>query len=115
MADTASIHMFPVGGRQGSAHPATASTYFTRDELTKILNIYGRQVAKGNWKDYALDMGGKIAVFSIHRRASEAPLYQIVKDPALRRKQGTWRITAMDGRIMKRGHSLDALLVFFGV
>ncbi len=113
MADSASIHVFPVGGQSGSASGTKSGIYFSRQELSKILNIYGRHVADGLWKDYALDMGGKTAVFAVHRRASEAPLFRIIKDPTLRRKQGMWRITAMDGRIMKRGQSLDTLLQYF--
>lgn len=89
------------------------AVYFVRAELAAILNIYGRRVAAGDWRDYALDFERDYACFSIFRRASEAPLYRIIKEPRLRGRQGMWRITAMDGRVLKRGHSLDTLLGYF--
>jgi len=64
-----------------SSHPAT--TCFTRPELNAILNLYGRKVAAGEWRDYAIDFGREKAVFSVFRRASEVPLYRIEKNPKL--------------------------------
>ena len=93
---------------------AKASTvYFSRRELGSILNIYGRMVAAGFSRDYAIDQLADMAVFSIFRRASEMPIYRIIKEPTKRDRQGMWRIVGMDGRIYKRGHDLGRLLVFF--
>jgi len=50
--------------------------YFTRQEMDKILGLYGFFVASGDWKDYAIDSLPDMAVFSVFRRASEAPLYR---------------------------------------
>ena len=61
---------------------------FDRKELNIILGLYGRKVADGEWRDYALDFGREKAVFSVFRRSSEMPLYRIVKDPASARRQG---------------------------
>ncbi len=97
-----------------SRHRTTGSrVYFTRPELNQILNIYGRMVAVGVWADYAIDHLRDEAIFSIHRRASEQPHYQVIKTPALRHKQGMWRIIGMDGNILKRGHDLTTLLKYF--
>ena len=68
---------------------------FDRVELRRILDAYGRGVAAGEWKDYALDFGPQKSVFSIFRRASEAPLYRIEKVPALSRKQGAFAIVTV--------------------
>lgn len=87
--------------------------YLQRSELSQILNVYGRQVADGAWRDYALDFEKDFACFSAFRRTSEAPLYRIVKEPGLRNRQGMWRIVGMDGRVLKRGRDLAALLTFF--
>ena len=94
--------------------PSVHSTvYFMRPELARILNVYGRMVAGGKWFDYAIDTMKGQAMFSVYRRASEMPLYRIIKEPALASKQGMWRIQAMNGKIVKRGKSLDNLLRYF--
>lgn len=86
---------------------------WTRQELAALLNIYGRQVAAGHWRDYAMADGAQAALFDIFRTTSELPLYRIEKIPALRRKQGQYALKGMDGRILRRGHDLEALLRFF--
>jgi hypothetical protein len=83
---------------------------FDRSELTAILNLYGRHVANGEWRDYALDFGRDAATFSIFRRSSEQPLYRIVKTPALARRQGAYSVVAQGGLILKRGHDLAQVL-----
>ena len=83
---------------------------FDRKELQTILGFYGTKVAEGEWRDYAMDFGREKAVFSVFRRTSEVPLYRIVKDPALARKQGMYSVVAQGGLIMKRGHDLAAVL-----
>ncbi len=83
---------------------------FDRQELMQILNLYGRYVAEGEWRDYAMDFGHDRATFAIFRRASEQPLYRIVKDPSLARKQGAYAIIAQGGLILKRGHDLAQVL-----
>lgn len=84
--------------------------FFDRPELDRLLGFYGRMVAAGEWRDYALDALPDRAVFSVYRRASEAPLYQIEKRPEGARKQGAWSVIAIDGRILKRGHELHRVL-----
>lgn len=86
---------------------------FDRPELDAILSVYGRLVASGDCKDYAIDGLADRAVFSIFRRTSEFPLYRIEKTPADARKQGAWKILAPGGAILKRGHELAPLLKFF--
>ena len=95
-----------------SAAPAqsTGVVAFNKDELREILNLYGRKVAEGEWRDYALDHLEDRAVFSIFRRASEMPMYRVEKVPALARKQGAYRVLAASGLILKRGHELANVL-----
>jgi len=83
---------------------------FDRIELTQILNLYGRMVAAGNWRDYAIDLGRDAAVFSAFRRATERPEYRIEKRPDLRTKQGMWILIGECGTILKRGHDLGPVL-----
>lgn len=83
---------------------------FDRNELREILNVYGRQVADGEWRDYAIDLLRDKAIFSIFRRASEVPIYRIEKDPKLSKKQGAYSVIAATGLILKRGHDLSRVL-----
>lgn len=86
---------------------------FERRELDAILRVYGRMVATGEWRDYAIDHLKDRAVFSVFRRSSEVPLFQVVKIPKLARKQGAYCVVAASGAIMKRGHELARVLTFF--
>ncbi len=95
---------------QGAKAPVIA---FDRRELNAILNIYGRMVAAGEWRDYAIDWLRDRAVFSIFRRASEMPLYRIEKDPKLRTKQGAYAVVGSGGQVLKRGHDLKQVLRLF--
>ena len=79
---------------------------FDRRELDLILDLYGRMVALGEWRDYAIDFTRDKAVFSIFRRAAEVPIYQIEKDPRLARRQGAYTVVSQTGLILKRGHEL---------
>jgi hypothetical protein len=83
---------------------------FDRRELNELLNLYGRMVAAGEWRDYAIDFLKDVAIFSVFRRSSEVPLYRIIKDPALARKQGAYSIVATTGLVLKRGHELSRVL-----
>jgi hypothetical protein len=83
---------------------------FSRGELNAILRIYGKKVAEGEWRDYAIDHLDDRAVFSIFRRTSEMPMYRVEKVPALARAQGAYRIVAATGAILKRGQELANVL-----
>jgi hypothetical protein len=101
------------GGRRvapGQRSTAQAIVSFDRHELDTILRVYGRKVAEGEWRDYAIDQLLDRAVFSIFRRASEMPMYRVEKVPAAARKQGAYRIVAPTGLILKRGHDLAGVL-----
>lgn len=113
MSDGEPIIPFPRSApRPVGASPAqgAATISFDRSELAAILNLYGRHVASGEWRDYALDFGREAATFSIFRRSSEQPLYRIVKTPALARRQGAYSVVAQGGLILKRGHDLTQVL-----
>jgi hypothetical protein len=84
---------------------------FNRLELHRILNLYGRMVADGEWRDYAIDFLKERAVFSVFRRSSEMPIYRIEKDPRLARKQGMYSVISATGLILRRGHELERVLL----
>jgi len=83
---------------------------FERGELTRILDLYGRMVAAGHWRDYAIDLGRDAAVFSAFRRATERPEFRIEKRPSLRNKQGMWALVGEAGAVVKRGQELGPVL-----
>jgi Protein of unknown function (DUF2794) len=83
---------------------------FSRRELNRILDLYGRKVAAGEWRDYAIDFLKDRAVFSVFRRSSEVPLYRIEKSPKLERRQGAYSVISQTGLIVRRGHELDRVL-----
>ena len=93
------------------ARPATVT--FDRRELSELLNLYGRMVAAGEWRDYAIDFLKDKAQFSVFRRSSEMPLYRIEKDPKLAAKQGAYSVVNQHGTILKRGHELNQVLKVF--
>ncbi|MEY4238809.1 MAG: hypothetical protein RL339_1410 [Pseudomonadota bacterium] len=88
----------------------TAQVGFDREELQRILDLYGRMVAAGFWRDYAMDFGRDAASFSGFRRTAERPEARIEKRPALRNKQGMWTLFGEGGQVLKRGHELSAVL-----
>ena len=101
-------------GVNGSSHFHAFGNFLDRllhaRGVPQILNLYGRKVAAGEWRDYAIDFGREKAVFSVFRHASEVPLYRIEKNPRLARRQGAYSVIAATGLILKRGHDLARVL-----
>jgi hypothetical protein len=95
-----------LSGRERDA----ARVFFERAELNLILSVYGRMVAAGEWRDYAIAGMKDTAVFSVFRRTSEMPLYRIEKQPRLARRQGAYAVVAATGHVLKRGHDLRQVL-----
>jgi hypothetical protein len=103
---------FRGGEAAGSVPPIAPLSHvtFERRELRRILGLYGRMVAAGEWRDYAIDFLKDRAVFSVFRRSSEVPIYRIEKNPRLGRRQGAYSVISATGLILKRGHELDRVL-----
>lgn len=68
------------------------TVFFTRPELNQLLSLYSRQVARGEWRDYAIDHREGAAVFSVFRRTQESPLFSVVKTPAGTGRQGEFAL-----------------------
>lgn len=90
--------------------PPTEVVCFDRREFGTIFSLYGRRVAAGEWRDYALTTAPDLAVFAIFRRAAEVPLYRIEKRPALRNRQGMFAVLGAEGQVLRRGHDLAQVL-----
>lgn len=87
-----------------------AQVGFDRAELTRILDLYGRMVAAGHWRDYAVRFDKDAAIFAAFRRAAERPEFRIEKRPDLRNRQGQWALIGEHGTVLKRGHELAPVL-----
>lgn len=98
------IALFP--DKQKYAH----QTFFDRAEISAIMNVYGRMVAAGIWRDYAIEFAKDMAIFAAYRRTSERPEYRLEKCPAMKAKQGQWILKGEQGQVLKRGHELSAIL-----
>ena len=85
-------------------------TGFERSELNRMVDLYGRMVAAGLWKDYAIEFRPDAAVFWAFRRSADRPEYKIEKRPALRHKQGMWALIGEAGQVLRRGHELGPVL-----
>jgi hypothetical protein len=92
------------------SQPPANQVTFDRAELNRLFGLYGRKVAAGEWRDYAIDFLKDRAVFSVFRRASEMPLYRIEKSPRLARRQGAYSVISATGLIVRRGHELERVL-----
>ncbi len=100
----------PLGGVSPARRTLSPPVTFNRRELNRILDLYGRKVAAGEWRDYAIEFLRDRAVFSVFRRSSEVPLYRIEKNPKLERRQGAYSVISQTGLIVRRGHELDRVL-----
>src|SRR5262245_25213814 len=97
-------------GQGRASSPAHVNVTFSRRELDRILRLYGRKVAAGEWRDYAIDFLRDRAVFSVFRRTAEVPIYRIEKNPRLARRQGAYSVISATGLIVRRGPELDRVL-----
>ena len=103
----------PMSSQSSPAAPKGGVVFFERRELDRLLRLYGRMVAAGEWRDYAIDGLSDRAIFSVFRHASEQPAYHIEKRPSLSQRQGAWSVTGQGGLILKRGHDLEPVLRLF--
>lgn len=83
---------------------------FDRTELMRILDLYGRMVAAGEWRDYAMDFDKHCAAFAAFRRTADVPQMRLEKRPSLRNRQGMWALFGEQGQVLKRGHELASVL-----
>lgn len=83
---------------------------FERHEWNRLLDLYGRMVAAGHWRDYAIGFEPEIATFAAFRRHADRPDVRIEKRPALRLKQGAFALVSEHGMVLKRGQDLSNVL-----
>lgn len=96
--------------RSGIPQP---NVFFNRTELGQILQVYGRMVAKSEWRDYAIGETRTACIFAIFHRTADRPLFRIYKEPRLASKQGAYSVLSQNGRVLKRGQTLSQVLKVF--
>jgi hypothetical protein len=101
--------VLPLRDYRGGRRPL----YFTRSELNQLLGLYSRNVARGVWRDYAIDHRDGQALFSVFRRTHESPAYTIVK-AALSAAQPAEFIVLSGRQRLRVARSLGDALDFFG-
>ncbi|USG60789.1 DUF2794 domain-containing protein [Sneathiella marina] len=106
-------HHLTRSAKQTQSGQHSAPVFFNRLELSQILQVYGQMVAKSEWRDYAIGQDKNTCIFAIFHRSTDRPLYRIYKEPRLAAKQGAFSVLAQNGRILKRGKTLDQVLKVF--
>src|SRR5436190_16816602 len=87
--------------------------YFTRSELNQLLGLYSRNVARGVWRDYAIDHRDGQALFSVFRHTHESAAYTVVK--SLAASANTAEFIVLSGRQrLRAARSLTEALDYFG-
>ncbi len=103
-------NVVPFPGARFPQQASFAQVGFERFELSRILDLYGRMVAAGEWRDYAMDFTRDYAAFAAFKRTAEVPQMRLEKRPALRARQGMWVLFGEHGQVLRRGHQLAGVL-----
>lgn len=110
-APTSNVVTLKTGPRAGGEPSPTPSVFFHRRELDRILDVYSRMVARGEWRDYRLEVGAQSIAFAIYKNAAEMPIFRIEKRPKAR-KTGPWFATSPTG-VLRSGRDLKHVLDVF--
>ena len=84
--------------------------FFNKTELQLILNLYGKMVSEGEWKDYSLNILKKEVSFNVYHRTSEFPIYRISKNLMPKNKSEKYLIKNSKNQIIKNSESLKNLI-----
>jgi hypothetical protein len=84
--------------------------FFVKKELQTILNLYGKMVSNGSWKDYGLSIGPREISFDIYQRASEKPIFRILKNLKPKHYNDRFFIKDRHGNILQRSSNLFDLI-----
>jgi len=84
--------------------------FFVKKELQTILNLYGKMVSNGSWKDYGVSIGPKEISFDIYQRASEKPIYRILKNLKPKNYNEKFYIKDKHGQVLEKSNNLLRLI-----
>jgi len=83
--------------------------FFNKKELQEILNLYGSMVSAGEWKDYGIYMSKTMISFEIYRKATENPLFQILKK-LNQKDKNKYQLKDAGGSVIKSSDNLSSIL-----
>ena len=92
--------------RQSNNH----KLYFSKSEISKILNCYALGVTKGDWKDYSLDFNSNEAIFCFYKHTWATPDCILIKIKEKRKKRIIYKLSIKNKKNSKY-ENLDSLLV----
>ena len=84
--------------------------FFEKEELKIILDLYGKMVSRGSWKDYGLSISSKQVGFSVFKNAAENAIYKICKNFKPKNENLKYLIIDTNGKILKNSYDLNSLL-----
>ena len=84
--------------------------FFIKKELKDILNLYAKMVSNGSWKDYSLSSGPKEISFDVYQRASDKPIFRILKNLKPVNINEKFLIKNKNGQIIKKSENLNRLI-----
>ena len=84
--------------------------FFVKKELQTILNLYGKMVSNGTWRDYGVSISPKEISFDIYQRASEKPIYRILKNLKPKNYNEKFYIKDKHGNVLEKSSNLLSLI-----
>ena len=84
--------------------------FFEKYELKIILDLYGKMVSEGSWKDYGLNISNKQVGFSVFKNSAESAMYKICKNFKPLNKNLKYLIIDSRETILKNSYNLKILL-----
>lgn len=88
---------------------AGSAPFFDRRELRSILALYSERVARGEWRDYAIEQQPRYAGVAVFRSSYDWPLYVIAKFKPRTYRQGDFVVFAGSRRVAQARTLEDVL------
>ncbi len=98
--------------RLGKHRRSTSTTFFDRQELHQLLNLYSQRVAAGEWRDYAIDHRDGRAIFSVFRHTLDSPAFSITKRQIKNGREGAYEVHDGRQRVKRSASLAEALTIF---
>lgn len=104
-------HLIWLTDYRNSRKRSKSRVFFDRGELSLLLGLYSEHVARGDWRDYAIDHLNEAAMFSVFRHAHETPQFTVVKAADNRKRDSGYILFHGEKRLI-RSQSLGEILEY---
>ena len=85
-------------------------SFFNKNELQLMLNLYAKMVSGGEWRDYGLNITKREVSFNVYYRTSDFPVYKIAKNLTTKNKNEKYVIKDSKNKIIKNSENLESLI-----